>query len=141
MQDILKIFDNCISDLENEIQSISDGEFDNNLEDVLSYAIKEEYMNTVGSHCDFPSPPILPIITEDNNETIDTSPNTNTVNDIPERRSGRSHRKRNLDIIESEFTDPQDTDRTDTSTPQQKATTEATTPARRSARMRSDTAK
>lgn len=95
MTDILKVFDSCIEDLENEIKKIESGEFDSELNSISSYAIKTKYDVIIGKYCTFPNPPSF-------NEVDDTGDDESVKTPSSERRAATRGKKRKSDLLESE---------------------------------------
>ena len=101
MTDVLKSFNDCISDLENEIKGIEKGDYDSDLLAVSSYAIKSEYDAVIGSYCDFANPPVFSDV-EDTGDDESESAKTPSSEKTERRVSSRSSKKRKSEALDSE---------------------------------------
>jgi hypothetical protein len=94
-RELLKVFDECIEELVQEIKDIEEGCRDDCLEFLISYPIKPEYLSKLNLYCRFPPPPQFKIVTivKQRPEPAAAAP----VTVVSERRTSRVVRKRKLD--------------------------------------------
>jgi hypothetical protein len=97
---LVSVFDECIEKLIAEIKEIEDGKHDDCLEFILSYPIRPEYLNRLGSYCKFPPTPRLTIELKGSSKEEVAIANSTLA--ASERRTSRVIKKRKLDGDENE---------------------------------------
>jgi hypothetical protein len=90
-------FDLCIASIRDEITEIEEGRWDEQLETIAKYPIKNQFINTVGIYCKFPDPPNLS--SDDNiSDAAETSSQISAV-DNNETKQSKINASRKSDAL------------------------------------------